>query len=56
MLGLVLLLNNLGWLRLAAVSRYWPLALVVIGGVFLARALRARQAPAAGEPFDEHPL
>jgi TM2 domain-containing membrane protein YozV len=55
-LGLVLLLNNLGWLRLAALSRYWPLALVVAGGVFLARALRARQAPAVRGPFDDRPL
>lgn len=56
LLGLVLLLNNLGWLRLAALARYWPLVLVVIGGIFLARAMRARQAPAAREPFDERPL
>jgi TM2 domain-containing membrane protein YozV len=56
LLGLVLLLNNLGWLHLASLSRYWPLALVVAGGLFLARALRSRQSSAAGEPFDERPL
>jgi TM2 domain-containing membrane protein YozV len=56
LLGLVLLLNNLGWLRLAALSRYWPLALVIAGGLFLARALRARKEPPARGPFDEHPL
>lgn len=56
LLGLVLLLNNMGWLRLAAAARYWPLVLVVVGGLFLARAMRARQAPRAGEPFDERPL
>lgn len=55
-LGLALLLNNMGLLRLAALARFWPLVLVVIGGIFLARALRARQAPAAGGPFDERPL
>jgi hypothetical protein len=56
LLGLVLLLNNLGWLHLASLSRYWPLALVVVGAVFLSRALRARQAPPSSGPFDERPL
>jgi TM2 domain-containing membrane protein YozV len=56
LLGLVLLLNNVGWLRLAAMSRYWPLALVVIGAVFLFRALRAQKASPSRERFDERPL
>lgn len=55
-MGLVLLLNNLGWLRLAALGRYWPLVLVVIGALFLARAVRTRRAPSAPEPFDDRPL
>jgi TM2 domain-containing membrane protein YozV len=55
-LGLALLLNNLGWLRLAAIGRYWPLALVVVGAVFLIRALRAQKTPPAGGSFDERPL
>jgi hypothetical protein len=55
-LGLVLLLNNFGWLRLAALNRFWPLALVIAGGIFLARALRARQSPPPGGPFDDRPL
>ena len=33
--GLLLLLNNLGWLRLASMQRYWPLVLIAAGGVFL---------------------
>jgi TM2 domain-containing membrane protein YozV len=33
--GGLLLLNNLGWLRLAAVQRYWPLVLIAAGAVFL---------------------
>src|SRR5262245_28806850 len=37
LLGLVLLLNNLGWLHLASLGRYWPLALVIAGGLFLAK-------------------
>ena len=33
--GALLLLNNLGWLRLAALQRYWPLVLIAAGGAFL---------------------
>jgi TM2 domain-containing membrane protein YozV len=33
--GALLLLNNLGWLRLAAMQRYWPLVLIAAGGAFL---------------------
>jgi len=33
--GALLLLNNLGWLRLAALERYWPLVLMAAGAVFL---------------------
>ncbi len=34
-LGLLLLANNLGWLHLAALQRYWPLLLIVAGGIFV---------------------
>ena len=30
-IGALLLLNNLGWLRLAALQRYWPLVLIAGG-------------------------
>jgi TM2 domain-containing membrane protein YozV len=52
-LGLLLLINNLGWLDLARLSRYWPLIMVVVGGVFLARALKAREASSTSprDPF-----
>jgi TM2 domain-containing membrane protein YozV len=33
--GALLLLNNLGWLRLASMQRYWPLVLMAAGGAFL---------------------
>jgi hypothetical protein len=42
-LGLVLLLNNLGWLRLSALREYWPALLIVIGGLFVYRSLHQRQ-------------
>jgi TM2 domain-containing membrane protein YozV len=34
-LGLVLLLNNLGWLHLAALQRFWPIVLIALGGFFV---------------------
>lgn len=37
-IGLLLLLNNFGILRLAAAARFWPLALIVAGGVFIYQA------------------
>lgn len=40
-LGFVLLLNNLGWLRLSAFSRYWPLLLILGGAVFLWNTMRS---------------
>lgn len=48
-LGLVLLLNNLGWLQLSALRRWWPLVMVVVGAMFLYSSLRRRQSVAAGD-------
>ncbi len=45
-IGLLLLFNNLGWLHLAALVRYWPLLLIGAGLVFLRRSLKTN-APAA---------
>jgi len=52
-LGLVLLLNNLGWLRLAALERWWPLLMVIVGGAFLLGSLRRRQNAASAAVEDE---
>jgi TM2 domain-containing membrane protein YozV len=50
-LGLLLLLNNLGWLHLAALARYWPVALIVAGAAFLYGSIqRRREPPARGTP------
>ncbi len=56
-LGLLLLLNNLGWLHLASLARYWPLALIVAGAAFLYSAIQRRRgnggrAPASLETRD----
>lgn len=56
LLGLVLLAHNLGLLRLQALNRFWPLALVIAGGIFLARALRSQKTPPQSGPFDDRPL
>jgi TM2 domain-containing membrane protein YozV len=45
-LGLLLLLNNLGWLHLAALARYWPVALIVAGAAFLYGSIQRRREPA----------
>jgi Domain of unknown function (DUF5668) len=42
-LGLLLLLNNLGWLPLGAVQRWWPVLMIAAGGAFLYGSLRRRQ-------------
>ena len=42
-IGLLILLNNLGWIHLAVLQRYWPLLLVAAGGFFLYRSTRGRK-------------
>jgi hypothetical protein len=44
--GLLLLLNNLGWLPVDALRRLWPLALIAVGGVLLWGSFRRRDVPA----------
>ena len=41
-MGVVLLLNNLGWLRLGALVRFWPLLLIAAGLLLLRRAIQRR--------------
>jgi hypothetical protein len=47
-LGLLILLHNLGLVRLAAVGRLWPLALVVAGGFFIYQSASRRKDPPSG--------
>jgi TM2 domain-containing membrane protein YozV len=48
LLGLVLLLNNLGWLKLASLGRLWPLLLIVAGLLFLYSSLSKRNGAGDG--------
>jgi TM2 domain-containing membrane protein YozV len=41
-MGVVLFLNNMGWLRLGALVRYWPLLLIGAGVVLLRRAVQRK--------------
>jgi TM2 domain-containing membrane protein YozV len=43
-LGLLLLLNNVGWINLAVLERFWPVLLIVAGGVFLYRSMQRKKA------------
>jgi hypothetical protein len=43
-MGLLLLLNNMGWLRLAALVPYWPVLLIAAGLVLLRRATARKAA------------
>lgn len=47
-LGLLLLMNNLGWVEIHAMRRWWPLMMVLLGGAFLYNAVRRRQESAPG--------
>ena len=40
--GLLILLNNLGWLRLSALVPYWPILLIAAGVVLLRRSLQRK--------------
>jgi hypothetical protein len=42
-LGVLFLLNNFGWLDLATVSRFWPLALIAAGAVLLRSSLARKE-------------
>jgi len=41
-IGLLILLNNLGWLHLSALVPYWPLLLIAAGLVLLRRSLQRK--------------
>jgi TM2 domain-containing membrane protein YozV len=42
-MGTLLLLNNLGWLNLGALVRYWPVLLIAAGVVLLRRSMQRKE-------------
>jgi TM2 domain-containing membrane protein YozV len=42
--GVLILLNNLGWLDLDRLARYWPLILIALGAYFVYASIEARKA------------
>jgi hypothetical protein len=42
LMGVLLLLNNVGWLRLGALVPYWPLLLIAAGAVLLRRSMQRK--------------
>jgi hypothetical protein len=55
LLGLVLLLANLGLLDIEKLARFWPALLIILGGYFLYGSLNRRRPPTGGssdgDPF-----
>jgi TM2 domain-containing membrane protein YozV len=51
-IGLLVLLNNLGWLDLDRLARWWPLVLIAVGAYFIYASAQSRK---AGESADEPP-
>jgi TM2 domain-containing membrane protein YozV len=47
--GVLILLNNLGWLDLERLARYWPVLLIAVGSYFVWASLEARKAGGTGD-------
>ena len=50
--GILILFNNLGWLDLDRLARWWPLLLIAVGGYFVYASVQKKK---AGETVDEPP-
>jgi hypothetical protein len=50
--GVLILFNNLGWLDLERLARWWPLLLIAVGAWFVWASVQKRK---AGERADEPP-
>ncbi len=51
-IGLLVLLNNMGWLDLDRLARWWPLLLIAVGGYFIYGSILKKKAE---ETADEPP-
>ncbi len=52
LLGVLILLNNLGWLDLERLARWWPILLIAVGGWFVYESVQKKK---AAEAADERP-
>jgi hypothetical protein len=50
--GILILFNNLGWLDLDRLARWWPLLLIAVGAYFVYASVQKKK---AGETADEPP-
>ena len=53
LLGILILFNNLGWLDLDRLARWWPLLLIAVGAYFVYASVQQKKK--AGESADEPP-
>lgn len=51
-IGLLVLLNNMGWLDLDRLARWWPLLLIAVGGYFIYGSIQKKKAE---DTADESP-
>jgi TM2 domain-containing membrane protein YozV len=51
-IGLLVLFNNLGWLDLDRLARWWPILLIAVGAYFVYGSIQKKS---AGESADEPP-
>lgn len=52
-IGLLFLMNNLGWLHFYDIARYWPVFLIALGGYLLYARLTGSAAPVGPEAPNE---
>jgi hypothetical protein len=50
--GILILFNNLGWLDLDRLARWWPLLLIAVGAYFVYASVQKKK---TGETTDEPP-
>lgn len=48
LIGALMLMNNLGWLDLVSLQRYWPALLIVAGGYLLRSSIQKRKGAGDG--------
>ena len=53
--GVLILFNNLGWLDLERLARWWPILLIAVGGWFVYQSIQKKKAAEAVEPANEPP-